>query len=409
MSINTVTQMNGLYKDVYAEKNLNLVPTSTKLCDLIKFKSGEKLLGLKYVQSVLLGLENGITYGGSEGEAFDLISSSSAPVRAAEVKGHEMVLVSTISVGAASRSVSSKGAFESATKLVMGNMIRSLYHRLEIQLLYGQAGIAEIASVAGNTFVVKAHEWAPAIWNGSKGASLDFYSPLNVLRGTAKITTVDYDTKTITVDLLPVTVDADDKVYFSGAFSKEFIGIHEIAQKSGILFGIDNTQFDLFKGNILNVGTDATAGAAVLSFPAVERAIAVAMDKGLAQETVSLLCSTRSWTNLLTELMAKRELDQSYSTSKVDNGTKEITFHGMNGTIKIIPSTFVKEGYAYAMVDSDFSRIGSKDIGFEIPGYENEPFRLLENKNGYEIRAYTDQAVFCARPAALVLLRYIKS
>ena len=34
-----------------------------------------------------------------------------------------------------------------------------------------------------------------------------------------------------------------------------------------------------------------------------------------------------------------------------------------------------------------------------MPGFEGEFFRVLENNNGYELRAYTDQALFCSAPS----------
>jgi hypothetical protein len=353
-----------------------------------------------------------ITYGGSDGDAFTLNASVSVPMRNATVKSHEMVLRSQISIAAASRSISSKNAFENGTKLLFGNMMKSMYHRLEIQLMYGQASIAEIDSVDDSgapTYVltIKDHEWAPAIWNGSKGAVIQIEGDASLF----SVDAVDYTTKEVTVTRTSgATAPADDdRLFFQGAETTEFIGLHEIAQKSGTLFGINNAQYDLFKGNIVNVGSDFAGNEAVLSFDKIEEAIAAAMDKGLGEEEVSVIVSTRSWNNLLTDLAAKRSFDTSYSSKELEEGTRSIKFYGMNGTIKIIPSTFCKEGYAYAFCEKELHRVGSSDVTFELPGYEGEVFRILDDKNGFELRAYTDQALFCSRPACITLLRYIKS
>jgi len=320
-----------------------------------------------------------------------------------------MVLRSQLSVGAASRAVTNKNAFESATKLLFGNMLKSMYHRLEIQLMYGQKGIGIVETVTGNVIKIEDHEWASAIWNGSKGARIQFYSTADVLRGVASVVSVDYATKEVTFDLVPGSVVATDILFFEGAKDKEFIGLHAISEKSGTLFGIDNTQYDLFKANIVNVGTNFSGGEAVLSFAKVEEAIAAAMDKGLGEEEVTLICSPRSWNNLLTEQAAKREYDSSYKSTEIETGSRAIKFHGQNGTIKIMASTFCKEGFAYAFVEKDLHRIGSCDVTFELPGYGGEIFRILENANGFELRAYTDQALLSSRPATLTQLRYIKN
>lgn len=356
-----------------------------------------------------------ITYGGTDGEAFTLNSSVAVPMKNAEVKSAEMVLRSQISIGAASRSISSKNAFENGTKLLFGNMMKSMYHRLEIQMMYGQSGIATVEispAVTEVFFKVDDHEWASAIWNGTKDAVIEFYdSTLTTLRGTATVVSVNYNTKIVTTntDLNALGVLATDVVFFEGAKDKEFLGLHEIAIKSGILFGIDNSQYDLFKGNIVDVGTNFSGGEAVLSFAKVEEAIAAAMDKGLGEEEVTLICSTRSWNNLLTEQAAKRSYDDSYKSNEIEQGSRAIKFFGMNGIIKIIPSTFCKEGYAYAFCEKELHRVGSSEVTFELPGYEGEVFRILDNANGFELRAYTDQALFCSRPACITLLRYIKN
>jgi hypothetical protein len=49
-------------------------------------------------------------------------------------------------------------------------------------------------------------------------------------------------------------------------------------------------------------------------------------------------------------------------------------------------------------------RVGSTDITFRRPGQGDEFFKDLENSAGYELRAYTDQALFCSAPGKLVLI-----
>jgi hypothetical protein len=58
-AVNTVDTLNGLYKEVYADKIKDLVPSAVKLVNMIPLKMQEKQLGLQYNQPVLLGLENG--------------------------------------------------------------------------------------------------------------------------------------------------------------------------------------------------------------------------------------------------------------------------------------------------------------------------------------------------------------
>ena len=272
-STNTVATLDGHFKEVYASKIRDLVPEGMKMLKLAEFSAAEKLLGNLYHQPVVLGLEHGFTYGGSAGDAFLLNAAVASPNRDAQVKGHELVLVSAISVGAASRSISSKGAFEQETKRLVQNMLKSTQIRMEIQLMYGQSGIAKVASVAGSIITICASEWAAGIWSGSKNAGLEIRSQSGTLRGTCNVIKPNLKDQTVEVDLIPagVTGNADsenaaaDVIYFKGAYNKEFAGLHKIITNSSTIFNIDAAEFDLFKGNVVNVGT-SEASKAHISF-----------------------------------------------------------------------------------------------------------------------------------------------
>lgn len=418
---NNVTTLNGLFKEVYAAKIKDLVPTQTKMVNMVDFVGGDKQLGNQFNEPVILGLEGGFTYGGTDGDAFTLNDIISFPMKNAQVKSAEMVLRSAISVGAASRSVSSKNAFERGTKLLVGNMLKSMYHRLEVQLMYGDKGIGIVESVgeydvngdyqvggAGDVLKIEDAEWAAGIWVGLKAKIDAFVEPAGTAHDSgALISSVDLRQKTVKMAAAPATIVAGDTLYFEGARGKEFKGIHSIAEERSSLFGISNSTEPLFQGNIVDVGTSVTP--AVLSFAKIEEAIARAIEKGLGEEEVTLLCNTKSWNDLLSDLAAKRQYDSSYSEAKLKQGAREIEFYGQNGTIRIVPSTFVKEGYAYAMCEKELVRVGSTDITFDPPGYEGEFFKLLENANGYEMRCYSDQALFTARPSCISILRYVKN
>ena len=90
--------------------------------------------------------------------------------------------------------------------------------------------------------------------------------------------------------------------------------------------------------------------------------------------------------------------DSSYNSNEHKAGSKEIMFHSQNGSIKIKSSIYVKAGSAYVLCLDEFLRVGSSDITFKQPGFEGEFFRILNDSNGYELRAYTDQALFCSAP-----------
>jgi hypothetical protein len=401
--------LNDLAQEVYSDKVKDLVPSATKLTQMIKFQEAGQKLGKEYVHPVLLTLENGFTYGGADGEAFQLNDAATSQVKSARVKGHEMVLRSAMSIK--SITATDANSFEKSTKFIIGNMLKSMYHRLEIQLMYGQSGLGvvkEDAAAGTDILEIKESEWASAIWNGSENAMLDIKRGASHI-ATVKIKSISQKNKTIrTVSALPVNVLADDVLSFEGSSSTEFKGLHAIATTSGDLFGIDNNVYDLFKANEVEVGT--ALAPAILTFEKIQEGVAVAMEKGFGEESMTVIVNPKSWKNLLTEQASLRQYDSSFSKVKVEQGAQYIEFYSQNGMIKIVPSTFCKEGYAYAICEKDMMRIGSIDVSFKDPMTgEEKYFRHLEDRHGVEMRAYTDQALFCPRPSSIVLFKYIKS
>jgi hypothetical protein len=294
-------------------------------------------------------------------------------------------------------------------------MLKSFAKRLEIGLMYGQDSIGSVESVVGQVVKIFDFDWAPGIWSGAENMPITILNPAKTsTRGNFTVVSVDLDLKEITLAESLVSLVANDVLVFkssqtAGPVFNDFAGIHKIITNTGVLFNINASAYNLWKGNIINVGANFSGGEAVLSFAKIEEAIAKAMDKGLNDEEVTVLCNPKSWKNLLTEQAAKRMYDDSYNPSKMENGAKTIRFHGPNGLIEIVPSIYCKEGYAYIIPVKEFMRVGSTDITFEQPGFEGKFLRLLESHNGYEMRAYTDQALFTSKPGLCTLLTFIKS
>lgn len=63
--------------------------------------------------------------------------------------------------------------------------------------------------------------------------------------------------------------------------------------------------------------------------------------------------------------------------------------------------------YAYMLSVADWYRVGSSDMTFKRPGQGEEFFRDLENSAAYELRLYSDQAIFCHAPGRNVLIKDI--
>lgn len=408
---NTLTTLNGLFKEVYANRLRDLLPSGILIQKAVNFVPKEKELGKSYNQPVILAHEHGVTFS-SAGDAFYLNRAVAGQTQNASVTSVELVLRSAIGYAAASRAANGRNAFLDATELVVQNMRASISKKLEIELFYGQAGIGTVASKSGQVLTISTAEWAPGIWAGAE----NMYVNITAANGTTvrdggqnyggttndafKITAVDVGAKTITVVGTVTDVVATDIIWFAGARGSEMAGIHKVVSNTGNLFGIDASVYSMWKGNTYTV----TGSVKSLSFNIISAAVDLAVAKGLTED-LTLYISIKAWSDLQADNEVKRAIDYTYSTDKVTRGSQEFAFFSQNGKVKIVPSLYVKEGYAYALVTSDWKRIGSTDITFNRPGASNDSFFMdLPEQAGYELRSYTDQAIFCEAPARQVLI-----
>lgn len=360
----------------------------------------EILNKFKYLQPVILGLEHGITFASSDEDAFNLNPPVAGVIRDAQIKGSPAVLRSFLGYTAASRAAQGDGkAFMDATKYLVANMLRSMAKKLEIEMLYGQSGYGAVASVSGNNVTIATAEWAPGIWAGAEGMPIEIRDSSGATsRGESVIQSVNFETRVITLQSAVPGVVATDLIFHKGAYGNEFIGIHEIINKqSGTLFNINVGTYNLFRGNRYD------AGGSALSFTKLNLAAARAVEKGLEGKLVAMV-NPRAWANMLNDQAALRRYDGSYSKKKLENGSEALAFYSQNGEIEIHPSIYVKEGNAYLLSVEDWCRVGSSDMTFKRPGQGDQFFRDLENSAGYELRLYTDQAVFCSAPARNVVI-----
>lgn len=408
---NNLTTLNGLFKEVYAERINEIIPDGVKLLKDIPFVSKDKQNGSLYHQPVVLGLEHGVTFS-TGGDAFTLNDAVAGTVKDAQVQGTQMVLRSVLSYAAASRSVGSdKKAFEDGTKFLVGNMLRSMARKLEIELFYGQVGYGKASAQSSAVVTVSTAEWAPGVWAGAEGMIVDFIadddgSSLCV----APITSVDMSARTLTLGTATsgshgaiqteISSPGTVSIYAKGAYGNEFAGIHKILTNTSTLFNISATTYNLWKG------VEHDCGSAALSFDKLISGVAKAVEKGLDSE-IKVHVNPRTWSNLMSDLSALRQYDGSYNSKELAQGAQSLKFHGQNGVIEIVPNIYVKEGYAYGLVMDELLRVGSSDITFKRPGQGDEFFRDLESAAGYELRCYTDQAVFCSAPGKMILFKSI--
>lgn len=406
------TQWAGAFKRVYSDKGmLDLIPDGLKLQKKFKFKKAKRM-GDTYEQPVILSLEQGVTRGGASADAYALNTAVTGDTGNARVSSYEMTLRGRISKGTIERSKTSEAAFLSGTKFKVESMARSHGFHLELDLLYGQSvangiGIIESQSGSGTTraFVITEASWATGIWMGKKGMTLDCHTASNStkLNSNADIVVASVSISTRTVNVTGNATDLDaavaGKVLFPKAgYASACVGLDAIATtSSGNLFGLAVTN------DVWAPSTYAVGGA--LGFGKVIDSFNQGWERGLEGKG-ALIISGKTFSKMNISESALRKYDMSYRKEKAENGVENIVFTGHGGDVELVVHRMVKNGEGFLCAYDELVRVGAYD-GFKFDDVEEGGqvmFYRVPDYNGYELRTYSDQALFSEAPAHLIKL-----
>jgi len=413
MAAETVTVAAGLLKQAYSEDISKVIPASSILQDQIDFVPDGQREGAQFNCPVLLSLPTGFTYGSGYATFQPIIPSN---VQYAYLTGSNINLRDGIANDLISRAMTDKNSFMTASKYVMMALQKSMSKELELNLLYGSSGYGQGSTIVASTatvtkLTISAAAWAPAIWSGMENASLTIMNGSSLVgtEGGYTLTRVDIANRilyltsssgdaTTLVALNGTTVD----VYQNTGYGNQMVGLKSILTASSTLFGLATTSYSVWQPNTFDVGT------APLSLGKIEDACALATARGAEDEELSVLINPNSYANLVTEASSARRYDGSYSKKKLENGARELEYHGPNGIIKIVAHPFVKQGEGFVFPVSRAKRIGSTDITFDLPGFAGPALYLPSPTNtGVEVRVFTSQALFHEAPSHCVYLSNI--
>ena len=419
----------NLFKKVYGNLQ-DLLPEDFMLAKDIPFSSKQKI-GEKYVEAITLTAESGFTLGGSSQTAFELNPAIAGAVQQAEVESSVTVMSSVVPWAVISRAAGGgEKAFFDATKYIVKNNLRSHGKLQEILRWYGQAtaklgyvsyatatyrgvalttgtgtinGIAFTNGVNTTTkeILLAPGQFASGIWVGSEGMIVQ---QIETAGGTVvaegKLTGVASQFGYIQVDFTPIaaTSTTSHVLAFKGqAGSNDMVGINNIMSNTGSLFGISTSDFSLWKSNVVPLGD------VKFTLERLQDGIADAVNVGGLDGNLCAYVNPRTWATLISTESGLRRYDSSYKPSMAENGFRSIEFFAQNGMIEIKAHRHVKEGEAYCLHKPDWSRSGSAEISFTVPGIDKEIIFPLENQAAMAFRSYSDQYMFCHAPARSIL------
>jgi hypothetical protein len=417
------------FKRVYGDLT-NLLPDDFPLAKYIPFSQKQKV-GEKYVEAVCLTNEVGFTLSDST-DAFELNPAIAGAVRQTEVVPYISVLPSIVPWAVMSRSAGGGDkAFLDATKYVVKNNLRSHARLQETLRLYGRSpyllgGVSYASQVyrgvaftngtgtlpntrfgsltftngvntAGKYILFGPGQFAAGIWLGMEGVKIHQVSSAGVIQASGKLVAVDSAYGILKVDFTPVAASSttSSRICFDGmqGSGKEYFGIEYILTKTGNLFGIDNTEFSLWSANQYDCQNQK------LSLQKFQEAVAGAVNKGGLEGDLDVWLNPRSWATIASTEAGLRVYDSSYKSSEAEQGFESVCFYTQAGKATFRPHRQVREGIAIAMHSPSWSRSGSAEVSFQVPGIAQDVIFPLQNQAGYAFRSYSDQYIFNHEPA----------
>lgn len=427
-SIETTTTLNGLYKEVYADNIKDLVPESDILLKMDNFVSKEQREGNKYHQPVVLALPTGATWGVG---VVTLVNAIASQLGDAQVQGSAITHRDLLAYDAAAKAAKGgKQSFAEATSLIVKNLVKATSKFLELDLLYG-AGSSPSAgnslaqqttnttgtpSTTSTVVTIAYATWAPAIFSGMENSQIVFYNAgtlvssgvdsiftitaLNVVPASATVggTLTVTGTTTGTTALQALSSTTLD-IYWNSSYGNQMVGLRQIlSTTTGTLFNVSMTNFSLWQSNAFAVGSTQ------LTFGKLQAAIALAVNRGLESDSITLV-SPNTFANLIDEQAGARLYDSSYDSSKGKNGFRELQFFGPNGVNTIKVHIFCHQGEAYVVPEDELIRMGPvENVTNTLPGMPGDFFVQSQTYAAYELRCYANQAVFLEAPAHGVIL-----
>ncbi len=426
-----------LFKNVYGDLH-DLLPEDYPIGKDIPFDS-KKMVGEKFVEAVILSNEVGITLGGSGTEAFEINPAIAGATKQAEVTPSVSVLPSLVPWSVISRSAGAgEKAFFDATKQIVKNNLKSHGKFQEIFRLYGQADL-KLGSVSYATATYRGvaltdgsgtlpfkgtdkaftngvraadklilfapGQFAAGHWVGSRGMQIQqIVTATGAVAAEGKLVSVDAKQGIIEVDFTPVAATGADSHHIGikgQAELGEMQGIQKILSTVGTLFGINNNVYELFRGNVEDVQNGK------LTLSKIQDGIANAVNQGELEDDLVVYVNPRTWATMVTTESGAREYDHSYNPNEAQNGFKDIVFYGQNGKNTIKAHRYVKEGDAFGLCLKEWTRSGSSEISFTVPGMKQELIFPLENQAAYAFRSYSDQYIFCYGPSKSIYWKNI--
>jgi hypothetical protein len=418
VSTQTVQSLNSFFKEQYADKVENLIPEQEMLLKSIPFISADKQAGSDFVTPVILSRSHGVTFHGQNDNQLKLAEPIGSIIDQARIRSSAMTMRQFLSYTAAARAEKGNKAFVDATSYVVESLTESFSAIIEQTHWYGGQGLSSVDS-AGSTNTINgvtytftagvdatnnaikllASDYAEAIFCGGEGMLIDAFN------GSLKVATTDVQKVFITEGILVLGstagIAAGYKIFRKGAKNLESLGLQYILQNQGNLFNIDASVRPLWASNLYNVSGN-------MSFEKVAEAVARAYGRGL-NNALTLYVNPLTFSAMLPDFNTVKDTGSDFksrlftdaaSAKTLQHGVNAIKFYVNSIEVSVVATSYCKQGVAFGVDESSFTRIGSTPMTFKLPGSSDGVyFRDLDEYAALELRSFADEALFCNKPA----------
>lgn len=415
---NQMSTLTGAFKEAYGDSVIDLAKFTARLSKRIQF-SEQKAVGNKYHQPVDVQMEHGFTCAAANAAGpVTLLAANAGQMQDAQVEGFQLFGRSQVDYEAMFRAASEgKKAFISATKYVVKRLSRAGVKRLEMQLICGQRGIGQAASISGTSttraIVIDVETWSAGRWAGSVNATLDAwkadYSAKLNTNALIRVVSVAPSTRTINVsgnatDLgyldtevasptNPATGATQMHLFWETASpTTEMPGLDSQLRNTGTLYNVAGGTYDLWQGNVYSTVTGAASLAKILA------AMATPASYGLENDMLAVIAPP-CFEVLNSDIAALRAFDTSYVSARAEAGVEALKYHCQTGTVELLSHPLQSDGYIHILPiggdDDTARRIGATDLTF-IKRHGTDEALILElaSTAGAEMRLYSNQALF---------------
>jgi hypothetical protein len=433
------TQILGNFKIRYARKYKEVRGKSNIISDFIAFER-QAMLGQNFQIPIVLTYQGGENFTPA-GDTNNYRTPVSAQIPYAVIDNNEIVMVLRLPFGVIAKASNGDAvAFATPEVLKMLTLTKSMARSQEVSFVHGQSSVGQVLSGGlgvglNNTFyqalVVTAGLWSPGLYSGVDNHPYQFASNVvgasGILRnlgdgtqdyvllaasgiaarqlGTRTLTFAYKVSGTLTAPTVAGAVAITNGDYIfrassigspngAGGAAATLTGTECLGMRA-IMVGADTaaplpTLFTIATTYTLWSSPSLDAAQGVLTTSYIYRLVSALRDNGLEDDIVCVT-STRSWSNVLTELQTQRDFDVSYSINKLQGGTNAIELASDGIKVNVVSHPYFMWGDAFLFPKSAWMRLGSAEPTMELDGIELSV--MSANNSSIEFRIFSAQAL----------------